>query len=221
MKNAFLKACLDATRIKVDAPFPVPYQSISDTFDLDNEERYSVDNSYDDVIKTLFGMGELYGRQKQTHVFLSEPGFRADGAIGHSAMSDSAGVLSMKYLSLTGRKGFSLAIKPKAFSRPDIISHPMAFGLHGFHDGADTLHVDKLLLPSFDDYKRHSGVRGVPVTSETLNYAQNYAALCMEQLRSGNLLLMYDNLRASVPEKLFQSLIGEQVGRIGHDALEM
>lgn len=221
MKRSFVQACLEEVRVKPSAPFPVPFSMISETFDLDNETRYKPDSSYDDIIKTLFGMGELYGRKKQTHVYLSEPGYKAGGSSPHVSMSDSAGVLAMKYLSFTGKKGFSLAIKPKVFRQPDINSHPMAFGMHGFHDGQETLYVDKLLLPAFDEAKRHRGVRAIPATADSLNFAENYVGRCMRQIETQAPILMYENLRAAVPEKLMRALSADHVGAITPETMEI
>ena len=214
MNNAFIQACLGQEGVKPNVPFPVPFEYISATFDLDNADYYQINSAYDDMLKAAFGLGEFYGRRKETHVYLNEPHFRSNGSSSRSRMSDSAGVMAMKYLTFTGRHGFCLAIKPKAFAAPNIVSHPLAFGMHGFHDGNKTLHVDKLLLPAFDQFRRHRGFRTIPVTSETLNAAQAYAGLCMEQIKSGNPIMMLENLRNAAPEKLTRALIGENVGAI-------
>lgn len=219
MKQSFLQACLNEERLGKVRPFAVPFDKIIHTFDLDNMERYNFDDAYDDVIKTLFRMGELYGRRKQTQVYLSEPNHRANGTSQHQKMSDSAGVIAMKYKTFLGKNGFSLAIKPKVFSQPDVVSHPMAFGLHGFHDGHETLYIDKLMMPAFDEFKRHRGVRSIPLTAECLNYAENYVDLCMKQLDAKAPILMYENLRNSAPDNLLRALSGQHVGAITPEVL--
>lgn len=214
MKNAFVKACLEQEGTKNNPSFPVPFEYISATFDLDDDTRYQACGTYDDILKTAFGMGVFYGRRKETHVYLSEPAFRSKGASEHSDISGSAGILAMKYLTFTGRRGFCLAIKPKTFAMPEIISYPLAFGIHGFHDGDQTLYVDKLMLPAFDQCRRHQGMRSIAITSESLTYAQRYATLCMEQINASAPILMLENLRTAAPENLVQALTGTVVGPV-------
>ena len=110
--------------------------------------------------------------------------------------------------------GFCLLIKPKTYARPDVISNPMAFGIHGFHDGDQTLYVDKLMLPAFNQFRKHIGFRRTPVTAQTLEYAESYANICMEQLLSSGHLLMLENLSNAAPEKLVASLCGSHVGPV-------
>ncbi len=216
MKKHFLATYLADTVPRKDTPINVPFQKIQETFDLENKDRFKPDDNYTDLLTTAFGLGELSALKKQTQVFLNEPNYQCPGASDQDKTSYSAGILTMKYFSITGQQKFCLAIKPKLTVMPDIRNNLLTFGLHGFFKEKNFL-VDTLLMPAFDKYRCHQGTRSVPISSDTIGYAETYAQKCMEQLTSGRPIIMLQNLIDSAPESLVKTLTGNNIGPIPND----
>ncbi|MBU0799590.1 MAG: hypothetical protein KKA05_01165, partial [Alphaproteobacteria bacterium] len=94
-------------------------------------------------------------------------------------LKSSPAILVHDHLISRWHRGLNVVVRGKmeSLEKPNVL-----MAMQSRYDKDGNLTVKRLYLPTFDDYRRMSGLQRIPVTAENVARALTYMTLCREQM---------------------------------------